>query len=46
MPPPEDLTFLEGHDPEALAELEAQGIGEGDFEDDPCYTPAIEWDDE
>jgi hypothetical protein len=29
-----DLSFLEGHDPDGLAELATAGIGEGDFDDD------------
>lgn len=40
--PTGDLSYLEGADPDELAVLESLGIGEGDFEDDPCYTPAYE----
>jgi hypothetical protein len=40
------LDHLEGADPDELDALAAEGIGEGDFDDDPCYTPAYEAPDE
>ncbi len=36
-----DLSFLEGHDPAALAELAAAGVGEGDFTDHGDVPPEL-----